>query len=332
MSQFLEMNYRAIIGQALALRRTAQSVRPDDSVVTQGKHRIVLFGCGDSYGVAELGRWTFLSMGLNAVTLSPGETKYVQLTDQDLVIAVTASGRSIELIEALKMTKRNGVSTVVLTDNGEGMASDYADWLWLTKSGAESYNISPSATTTSAMAYLLLVASQIDGTHQQLKTDLDRLLDKADDALQWAEAEGSRLAELVVPQSALYMISEGPNLVAAQIGMMKYNEFGVAKGIAAIREEFKHHYVLSTGGTDSAVLILDTPSPRDQDYMNSLRKVLDARVYGLSASAALGLHSSLVQVIPNTMAMQMAAYHTVKRHSPSMMWFRQPNAQAFKIY
>ncbi|MHA2384099.1 MAG: hypothetical protein ACXACT_16115 [Candidatus Thorarchaeota archaeon] len=73
--------------------------------------------------------------------------------------------------------------------------------------------------------------------------------------LTWAEQKGKVISQLTKPDVPIYLISEGPNHVAAQIGMMKFNEFSILKGIAAIREDFSHHYNLAIKENDGGNMI-----------------------------------------------------------------------------
>ncbi len=111
--------------------------------------------------------------------------------------------------------------------------------------------MSPASPTTTAMAYLLAIASEMESKLQtNLQSDVKQLIKIGKKMIEWAEHEGKVIAKLVVPGPPLYMISDGPNHVAAQIGMMKFNEFAVVKRFAALREDFCHHQNLSINDED----------------------------------------------------------------------------------
>jgi hypothetical protein len=149
----------------------------------------------------------------------------------------------------------------------------------------------------------------------------------------WAEQEGVAISKLTSPNVPIYLISEGPNHVAAQIGMMKFNEYSILKGIAAVREEFRHHHNISIKDNESAVLITGSPVDSSDDvYMSVLTDSLKMRTYHLHVNEKLRLELPLVQAIPNTIALQMAAFHTVVRYNPDKESFNLPHAEAFKIY
>jgi glucosamine 6-phosphate synthetase-like amidotransferase/phosphosugar isomerase protein len=308
---------------------------PEKNVdIIKDKRLVVFMGCGDSFAVAEYGKYAFLSVHVNAVSLSPSELGGIILDEETLVIGITASGRSLATIDALKYAQNEGAITVVLTDDEEGKACEYADYIWLTRSGVSSYNISPSAPTTCAMAYLMKIASlKRLLPHSKLYEDVHHLQNEDGGLLEWAEDIGKEISELVDPKKPIFLISERGNFVAAQIGMMKFNEYSIVKGFASLREEFQHHYNLSINDGDQAIFISDASAEQmDKRYLKVLTDTLKMQVFHLYTPDILRLSSHLGQAISHSIALQMAAYHTTLKYNPDMSKFKQPNADAFKIY
>ena len=332
MTDFLDSCYAAIKVQERSIANTLEIANVNGEIELKTRRRVIFVGAGDSYAVSEFGRWAFLSSGVNAYSVSPTEIEHVPMDSECVVIGVTASGRSLSTIDAIRRAKMRGADTIVLTDNPKGGAAEEASKIWTTRAGVGSYNVSPASPTTTAMAYLLKIASGIDSQIQSdLQHDLSHLLEIGREMLIWAEKEGSTISNLISPRTPLYMISDGPNYVAAQIGMMKFDEFSIVKGIAALREEFCHHYNLSIKEGEQAILISTSPiTPSDNQYLSVLSDVLNMQAYHLHNN--LGLKTSLAQTIPNTIALQMAAHHTVCRFNPKMSGFKMPHAKAFKIY
>ncbi|MFX0107282.1 MAG: SIS domain-containing protein [Candidatus Hodarchaeota archaeon] len=334
MTEFLDACYEAIRKQETSISDTIRNVDDVDASLFRRKRHIVLTGCGDSFAVADYGKWAFLKVGLNAIAVSPLTMSYLQLDDDCLVIGVTASGRSIAILDALREAKSSNATTVVLTDNAEGNASSLADYLWVTQSGVVSHNISPSSVTTTAMAYLLKLAVQYHGVSNiGLQHDLDRLAVAGKEIVGWAEEVGNKIAEIISPDSPLYTISDGPNHVAAQIGMMKFNEYSIVHSFAALREDFRHHHVLTINEGDSAVFVSDSPpNAEDKRYLAALSENLGMNSYHLFTPEELLLESPLGQTIANSIALQMAAYYHVIKHDPNKPNWKKPNVDAFKIY
>jgi len=329
MTKFLDSCYEVIKVQEESIADTINSVDVNNVSDITAKKRIVLIGAGDSYAVSEYGKWVFGSIGLNAISLSPPEIMHFPMDSETVVIGVTASGRSLSTLDALQKARSKGAETIVLTDDPDGKASEETSNLWVTKSKVDSYNVSPASPTTTAMVYLLAIASELES---KLQTDLKQLTKIGKAMIRWAEHEGKVIAKLVAPGSPLYMISDGPNHVAAQIGMMKFNEFGVVKGFAALREDFCHHQNLSINDDDQALLISGKEDSDDKRYMKVLTDVLNMKAHHIHTSEEFGLKTALAQTIPNVIALQMGSHFTVRRYNPDMEWFRMPHAKAFRIY
>ena len=332
MTVFLDTCYDTITMQEQSIPRTIDAVDGKSVTILEDKNQIILVGCGDSYAAAYYGRWVFLNAGLNAQVASPDEVRYFRIDKESVVVGITASGRSLATIDALQKSKAQGATTIVLTDNADGTASQGVDHVWVTKSGVKTYNTSPSAPSTAAMAYLLGISSKL-GEFDRLIHDIQQLRNVGKEMITWAEKKGKNISQLTSPNVPIYLISEGPNHVAAQIGMMKCNEFSILKGIAVIREEFRHHYNLSINDNDCAVLISNSPKEStDVTYMNVLTDTLKMKAYHLYADEKLNLGLPLVQTIPNIIALQMASYYAALRFDPDKEWFKQPHVDAFNIY
>ncbi len=327
------MIYSSIKLQAEAIPATLRGVKRQDGHLVKGK-RLIFTGCGDSYAVADYGKWAFMPLGFESISLSPSELHRVPLDENTVVIGITASGRSIETIAALEHAQNNDAATVVLTDDKDGKASDYAEYIWETKSGVSTYNTSPSSPTTSAMAYLLKLAALHQAMpRSRIHQDSVRLEKAGDKMIDWAEKTGKGIANLLKPGDLVYLVSEGENYVAAQLGMMKLNEYSILKGTSALREEFRHHYNLSVKDNDPVILISDFPTgDNDETYMKVLTDTLKLRSYHLYCPKDLYLESSLGQAIANTIVLQMAAYYVAISYDSKKEWFKLPHAEAFKIY
>ncbi len=332
MNEFLDSCYDVIKVQEKSITDTIKSVDVNNLSDIVGK-RIVLIGAGDSYAVSEYGKWVFRAIGLDAISLSPPEVIHVPIDSETVVIGVTASGRSRSTLDSLEKTRAKGAETIVLTDESEGKACEKNSNLWVTKANVDSYNVSPASPTTTAMVYLLAIAAEMNSPLQSsLQRDIKQLSKIGESVLDWAEHEGKIISKLVTPGPPLYMISDGPNYVAAQIGMMKFNEFAVVKGVASLREDFCHHQNLSMDDGDQAILISGEEGPDDERYMKVLTEVLNMQAHHLHVPKHLGLKTAFAQTIPNTIALQMGSHFAVRRYKPDMEWFRMPHAKAFKIY
>lgn len=333
MTRFLEACYSAIRAQEKSISHTIKKTEKDNLTFGDRK-RVILIGCGDSFAVARYGQWVFLQNGVNANAFAPPDISRVHLDEKDVVIGVTASGRSVATINALQFSRQKGAFTVVLTDDPEGRAAQNVDLVWRTYAGVDSYNISPSSPTTTAMAYILRRVSMECGTSKTgIYRDSVRLENLGKKLIDWAEISGKVISDFVDLGIPLYFVSDGPNHIAAHIGLMKFNEYSLVKAHLAHREEYSHHWNLSLNEGDSVVFVTDSPpTTEDTAYLRVLRETLRMNAYHLYVDNELRLETPLGQTIANSIAFQMAAYHTVIRFNPQKEKWKQPNADAFSIY
>ncbi|RLI50328.1 MAG: hypothetical protein DRO73_03575 [Candidatus Thorarchaeota archaeon] len=292
---------------------------------------VVFTGCGDSYAVAQYGQWALLQEGINAVALSASEVNRLSINQGCTVIGITASGRSLSTIDAMDYGKEHGAATVALTDNRNGPITEHVDTLWLTDTHVKTYNIIPTAPTTAALAYLFGIVGQIN--EKRYHDDVELLRTQMYRIHQWAEKEGEKLSALIDRGHTVYFISEGPNYVAAQLGMMKVNESSLTLGVSVLREEFQHYGSLPTRTGDAAVLVTDSPSTEsDQRFLHVLKEILALRTFHINLPVDYGLKTPLAQVIANTLVVQTAVLSAILRDEPEKEWFRLPHAKAFRIY
>ena len=212
MTEFLDACYDAIKKQETSIAETIVHANDQDVDMLRDKRLIVLTGCGDSFAVAEYGKWAFLAVGLNAISVSPPEIPHIKLGEDSIIIGISASGRSLATIDALKLAKLGFATTIALTDNANGRAAKYADQAWVTHSGVVAHNISPSSVTTTAMAYLLkLAANYQEDPHSIMHHDLHQLKKVGKQMIDWAEEVGQQISDFANPDKPLYLISNGPN-------------------------------------------------------------------------------------------------------------------------
>ncbi|HET7201735.1 MAG TPA: KpsF/GutQ family sugar-phosphate isomerase [Steroidobacteraceae bacterium] len=119
--------------------------------------RIVVTGMGKSGHVASKIAATLASTGSPAFFVHPAEAIHGDLgmiTSKDVVLALSNSGETTELLTILPVIKRLAVPLVALTGTGESTLSRYATVVLDVSVPAEAcpLNLAPTASTTAALA------------------------------------------------------------------------------------------------------------------------------------------------------------------------------------
>lgn len=121
------------------------------------KGRLVLTGMGKSGIVCRKIAATFSSTGMPALFLHPGEAIHGDLgmvMPGDLVVAVSNSGETTEIVQLLEWLKRLNIPLIAMTGNHQSTLAKYSDVVLDVGVAREAcpMNLVPSASTTAAMA------------------------------------------------------------------------------------------------------------------------------------------------------------------------------------
>lgn len=152
--QVLRIESEAVL--ELAARLDHDFVRALD-LILHCRGRVVVSGMGKSGHVARKLASTFASTGTPAFYVHPGEASHGDLgmiTDDDVVIALSNSGESSEIVTILPLIKRKSTPLIAMTGRPESTLARGAD-VHLDVSVAREacpLNLAPTASTTAALA------------------------------------------------------------------------------------------------------------------------------------------------------------------------------------
>ncbi len=132
----------------MSLEKTKKSLTRENIGLAADKickaKKIVIFGLGNSAAVAIDASHKFLRAGLNAVAYSDNHMQVIaasHLDENDVAIAVSHSGSSKDIVEALKLAKEHGATTIAITNSGKSPILKQADIVLSTTADETQYNI-----------------------------------------------------------------------------------------------------------------------------------------------------------------------------------------------
>ncbi len=119
--------------------------------------RVVVSGIGKSGHVARKIAATFASTGTPAFFVHPAEASHGDLgmiTRDDVLVALSNSGQTEELLTIVPLVKRQGARLIALTGNAESALARHADVHLYAGAEREAcpLNLAPTASTTAALA------------------------------------------------------------------------------------------------------------------------------------------------------------------------------------
>lgn len=130
----LELTKKALDPDALAVAA--------DAICKAGK--IALFGLGNSASVALDASHKFIRAGLNATACSDNHMQMIvasHLAEGDVAVGVSHSGSSKDIVEALKVAKEHGATTIAITNVGKSPIDKVSDVVLHTSSSETEYTI-----------------------------------------------------------------------------------------------------------------------------------------------------------------------------------------------
>ena len=121
------------------------------------KGRVVVMGMGKSGHIGRKMAATLASTGTPAMFVHPAEASHGDLgmiKPTDLVLAISNSGESVELMVILPVLKRLGIPLIAMTGGAQSTLAKYADLTLDTSVDKEAcpLNLAPTASTTAQLA------------------------------------------------------------------------------------------------------------------------------------------------------------------------------------
>lgn len=174
----------------MSLEKTKKSLKPESIALAAEKickaKKIVIFGLGNSASVAIDASHKFLRAGLSAVAYTDNHMQVIaasHLTDGDIAIAISHSGSSRDIVEALKIAKDHGAATIAITNSGKSPILKQADIVLSTTADETRYNILALNSRIVQLAiidslYFYVVNNQSESTISSIKETEHSLLTK----------------------------------------------------------------------------------------------------------------------------------------------------------
>ena len=130
------------------LQKTRFALKPESINLAAKKimeaKQIILFGLGNSAAIAHDAQHKFLRLGLNASAYSDNHMQTIvasHLTSDSVAIGISHSGRSVDVIDALKLARINGATTICVANSGTSPITEVSDICLFTKSEETQYSI-----------------------------------------------------------------------------------------------------------------------------------------------------------------------------------------------
>ncbi|MEO2152656.1 MAG: SIS domain-containing protein, partial [Thermococcus sp.] len=234
----------------------------------KGFRRVILIGCGSSYFSSLAGNHILLKSSIESHTFPASEfmLHYRELAKGALVVASSRSGKTGEVIEAVKVAKNKGATIIGVTCNENSKIEEVSDETIAIPNGEEP-NI-PATKSFSAITLVLqgialkLLGKDNGDELMAIKQAVERVLSR--------EKEYRSIAEGLVSKNAFVHLGSGSGYVVALESALKFREtLGLPNEVFPALE-FRHGPVALLRGPEKPQPIVIAPEGSSADALKRL--------------------------------------------------------------
>jgi len=277
-------------------------------------------GCGTAGKVCMAAEYFFSKIAkkhVNAVFSSEFPNYHHFLTERTLLIPISQSGETADVLEAVRIAKKKGVKIISLVNVKGSTLDRESDYTFLINAGPEKAVASTKA-TTSQLALVMLLAYACAGKLEEGKRLLIETAAKVNDMLNPRYEDRIRkLAEKIYKQKNIYIIGRSLNYPMALEAAIKIQEVSYIHAEGFAGGELKHGpLALIHEGVPCIVLVANDEAK--QDIISNAMEVKARGGYIIGVSPEnneifdywikvpdVGNASPIVNIIP----VQILAYH-----------------------
>ena len=258
-----EIHEQPHVLRQLAAERFAEAQKLADSI--QHASTVHLVGCGSAMNAARCGEYLFSRVASRQANCVVGsEFSYLAdfLDDRSLVVGLSQSGETIDLLESMKSARHRGAKLAALVNVEGSSLYRLVDQAILLSAGPERCVLATKS-FTAKLGVLLMAAYAARGRLEAGR----RLLEDASDEIQALLTDGRveqirALAERIAHAEHLYVIGRGPSYPMALEAALKIKEVSYMHAEGFAGGELKHGVIaLIDKGTPCVVL-----APNDETF------------------------------------------------------------------
>lgn len=242
---------KEIYEQPYALEQTLagaeDQVSPEILDLFEKSERIFITGAGSSYHAGLVMDYALKRyMGLPVISFISSEVELYKsvFREEDLLIAISQSGETIDTLRAVKIAKSRGAATLAISNVVNSAIAREADLRIYTRAGPE-IGVAATKTFTTQVALLLYVVYKLLGRKDPLKSEklinelrsIPRIMTNTLDQI---NNEALRLAEKIYNKNSFYVLGRDISYPVSLEGALKIKEISYIHAEAYPAGESKH--------------------------------------------------------------------------------------------
>ncbi len=281
---------------------------------------IFLIGSGSSYNACLCASYLFSSIAKTHVNVvDASELSYYThfFTPKTLVIGVSQSGETADVIESIKVAKRKGCKIIGITNVYGSTLHRLSDITILMHVGSE-ISVIATKTYTAQLLILIYIISILAGKEEIISRSLSDLRKSISYLLNEDFKEKIRhVAKELKKEEHLYIIGRGANYASALEGALKIKEISYIHAEAFSGGALKHGSIALISNGTYVIAI----APEDETYDEIMSNVMEVKARGGKVIGITTKHNEIFdieilipkhpvfQVILNIIPLQLLAYY-----------------------
>ena len=283
-------------------------------------NQVIITACGSSRYAALVGRYLLSRIGRTFcdVVMSSEFHYFADSVDKNtLVIAVSQSGETADVIEGVKRARSAGAKVISIINRPMSMLSDLSNHVIYLNCGPELCVAATKSFLSQLVIFYLLAFSMVNSfgiavnTLKNLKADISNTIN-------WNNERLQRLALQLKDKRDFYYIARGINFAIASEGALKLKEISYIHAEGMPAGELKHG-TLALIEKNTPVLAI---CPNDYTYNETLSNAIEAKSRGAYIIATSDINNEiydfwikiprvdeLLYPIVTVVPLQLLAYH-----------------------
>lgn len=299
--------YEELCSQPQKIRETISlekdAIKETARILTQREiHQIYMVGCGDSLAALR-GTRNFLEtlLEIPCKEEDPLDFAYFNshaVDEHTLVLALSSSGRTVRVVEALLVARAKGAQTLALSNTPTSPLMQAATAGVIIHASRKGW---PTQSSTSAMAAVIQLGIELGRCLGKEETDyyeaeFDKVPELMEQAITMTEEPVKTLAKKLYKKRIFFFCGGGPFYTCAEFGSAKVKEATPGYAVPVPLEEFHHYNTVKQGDPLFLIAPPGMSTQRAQETMWASR-VLGGEVVLFTAEKEQDLISEADQVI-----------------------------------
>jgi len=240
--------------------------------------QVIITACGSSRYAALVGRYLFSSIGKKfAEVVMASEFQYFadSLGKNTLVIAVSQSGETLDVIEGVKLARQGGAKIVSIINRPQSLLGELSHNVVYLNCGPE-IGVCATKSFLNQLAVFYLLSFSMVHSFDMAADNIRKISKQVAKVIDWNNDEIKQISELYYKCSDCYFIARGINFAIASEGSLKLKEISYIHAEGMPAGELKHGTLsLIQPGTPVVVIC-----PGDYTYEETLSNAIEAKSRG----------------------------------------------------